>query len=73
MRTVHLGQFTDDNAGKVVEALDEAGITHWVKRAGGFSRFFFAGEWGVRVFVDADRRDEAVAIADRTLGHDRWR
>lgn len=73
MRTVHLGQFTDENAGKVVEGLEQAGIAHWEKRSGGFSRFFFAGEWGVRVFVDADQHDEAVAIADRALGQDRWR
>lgn len=73
MRTVHLGQFTDENADRVLEALESAGIAHWEKRAGGFSRFFFAGEWGVRVFVDAERHDEAIAVADRTLGHGDWR
>lgn len=73
MRTVHLGQFTDENADRILDALEREGITHWEKRAGGFSRFFFAGEWGVRIFVDAERQDDAIELTDRTLGHDGWR
>lgn len=67
MRTVHLMQVTDENADAVVDALDEAGISHWEKQSGRFTRLFFAGDWGVRIFVDAERVDEAKAIAERVL------
>ena len=64
--TVQLGQFTDENAETISERLREAGIVHWVKRSGGFTRIVFAGDWGTRVFVDADRLAEAEEIA-RTI------
>jgi hypothetical protein len=67
VRTVHLIQVVDENVDAVVAALDEAGITHWEKRSGPFTRFFFAGDWGVRIFVDAERADEARKIVDRVL------
>lgn len=62
-QTVLLGQFTDENAERIAQRLETAGITWWFKRTSGLSRFLFAGEWGVRIFVAADRRDEAVEIA----------
>jgi cell division septation protein DedD len=65
--TVQLGQFTDENAETIVERLEAAGITWWVKRTGGLTRVLFAGDWGVRVFVDAARADEAAAIAREVL------
>lgn len=65
--TVQLGQFTDENAETIVERLEETGITWWVKRSGGLTRVLFAGDWGVRVFVDAARADEAAAIARQVL------
>ncbi len=68
VRTVHLDQFTDEEAEPLLVALDRAGIHHWEKRAGGLTRFFFAGEWGVRVFVDQERLDEARRIADEVTG-----
>ncbi|MGH3443653.1 MAG: hypothetical protein ACRDUY_16725 [Nitriliruptorales bacterium] len=67
MRTVHLDQYTDDHAEAIVEALDAAGIAHWEKTSGRFTRIFFAGDWGTRIFVDADRVDEAREIADRIV------
>lgn len=70
MRTVYLDQFTDDHAEDIVAALDDAGIVHYQKRSGGFARFIFAGEWGVRIFVDEERVDEARRIADRVLEQD---
>jgi hypothetical protein len=67
MRTVYLMQVTDENADAVLAALDEAGIAHWEKRSGGLTRFFFAGEWGVRIFVDTSRVDEARVIAEQVI------
>lgn len=67
-QTVYLGQFVDDNADKVVDALEAAGIVWWAKSSGRLARFVFAGDWGVRVFVEADRIDEARAIAEQVTG-----
>ncbi|MDP9022521.1 MAG: hypothetical protein M3N57_07465 [Actinomycetota bacterium] len=64
MRTTYLGQYTDEHADELLAALDRAGIVHWEKRSGRFTRFAFAGEWGVRVFVEADRLDDARRIAE---------
>lgn len=65
MRTVHLDQFTDEEVDDVLDALEAAGIAHWVKNTGGLTRFLFAGDWGVRIFVDAERLDEAQEIVER--------
>lgn len=59
MRTVYLGQFTDENADLITDALDEQGIGWSAKSSGSLARFVFAADWGVRLFVDADRTDEA--------------
>jgi len=61
--TVQLGQFTDEHAELIVDRLEAAGITWWLKRSGGLTRWLSAGDWGTRVFVDAERRREAVEIA----------
>lgn len=66
-RTVELGQFTDENAERVAAALHEAGITFWHKRSGTFTRLLSAADWGVRLFVDADRVEEARRLARATL------
>lgn len=59
MRTVYLGQFTDDHADQVADALDASGI-HWTSKSSGpFVRIVFAADWGVRFFVDAERAQEA--------------
>ncbi len=70
MRTVQLGQFTDDNAERVAEALEAAGIVWWHKSSGRFVRILSAADWGVRVFVEADRLDEARELVRDLLGDD---
>ncbi len=70
MRTVYLDQYTDEHAEDILEELDRAGIVTHIKTSGWLTRFLFAGEWGVRIFVDADRVDEARRIADRVLAED---
>jgi len=66
--TVYLGQFTDEHAEAIAGALEEAGIVWWHKRTGRFVRTLFAGDWGVRLFVDEARLDEAREIAKRAQG-----
>lgn len=61
--TVYLGQFTDEHADDIAAALDEAGIRWHAKSSGAFTRFIFAADWGVRLFVDVDRADDAWALA----------
>jgi hypothetical protein len=63
--TVHLGQFTRDHANTVGGRLEEAGIVWWYKEPGSISRIW---EYGVRLFVDRDRLDEARAIVATVLG-----
>lgn len=70
VRTVQLGQFTDENADAVAEALEAAGITWFFKQSGRWGRTLFLGEWGTRLFVDASRIDEARALAEDVLGSD---
>lgn len=67
-RTVQLGQFTEENAQKVLEALERAGIVHWHKRHGRFVQVLSAADWGVRVFVEAQRLEDARAIARDIVG-----
>ncbi|TVP66245.1 MAG: hypothetical protein EA340_11960 [Nitriliruptor sp.] len=62
-RTVLLGQFVDENADAILPKLEEAGIDHWAKRSGGLVRLLSAADWGTRIFVDADRLEEAKRIA----------
>lgn len=70
MRTVYLDQYTDEHAEDILAAFDDAGIVHHHKRSGGFARFIFAGEWGVRIFVEEERADDARRIAERVLAED---
>jgi hypothetical protein len=62
--TVYLGQFTHEHANQIAEALEEAGITWWVKNPGTLSYVLFM-EWGPRLFVDKTRLTEAKAIVGR--------
>ena len=62
-RSVYLGQFTDENAQKLLAALDEAGIDTRTKSSGAFARFVFAGDWGVRIFVSEEHVDDAREVA----------
>lgn len=61
--TIYLGQFIDENADRIVDAFDEAGIRWHAKTSGAFVRVIFAADWGVRLFVEEDRADDAWRIA----------
>ena len=67
VRTVELGQFTDENAELIAERLEGAAIVWYAKSSGRFGRLLFAGDWGVRLFVDQDRLEEARALAAEIL------
>ena len=64
-RSVYLGQFTDELANEIAGALHEAGIAWTYKQTSAIGKALFAGEWGTRLFVDADRLDEAKAVVVR--------
>ena len=68
MRTVQLGQFTEEHADVIVSRLEAADIPYWVKRSGAFSRLISASDWGERIFVDSDRLGEARSIAAEVTG-----
>ncbi len=66
--TVHLGQFSRENANVIAGELEAAGIIWWYKEPGWLSQVW---EFGVRLFVDRARLDEARAIARRVLAERR--
>lgn len=61
-RTVYLGQFSHERAEAIAERLEGAGIGWWHKQSGPLTRFLFMGDWGVRLFVDRDRLEDARAV-----------
>lgn len=63
--TTYLGQFTEEHAEAIAGALEEAGIVWWHKASGRLVRTLFAGDWGVRIFVDSSRLDEAKDVVRR--------
>jgi hypothetical protein len=65
LRTTYLGQFVHEHAERIAAALEEAGIAWTHKQFGALTRFFFAGDWGVRMYVDASRVEEAAEIVAR--------
>ena len=67
MNSAYLGQFTDEIANMIAGELEGAEIAWSYKQAGRFTRIFFMGEWGTRLFVDADRLDDAKRIAERVV------
>ena len=67
LRTTYLGQFSHERAERIAAALEEAGIAWTYKQFGRLTRLFFAGDWGVRLFADGTRIEEAKAIAARTV------
>ncbi len=60
--TVHLGQFDRETANEIAGGLEEAGIVWWFKEPGYLSQIW---EFGVRLFVDRKRLEEAHAIVER--------
>jgi hypothetical protein len=65
--TSYLGQFTEEHAEAIGKELTEAGMVWWYKQSGKIMRFISVGDWGVRLFVDAGRLDEAREIARRVV------
>jgi hypothetical protein len=57
--TVHLGQFSREEANRIAEGLERAGIVWWYKEPGFFSQIW---ELGVRLFVDKTRLSAAREI-----------
>jgi hypothetical protein len=70
LRTVLLGQFSDEHAAALTARLDAAGIVWWHKGSGSLLRWLDAATWGVRVFVAADRLEDARAIAQQVQAAD---
>ena len=69
--TVHLGQFTRETANAIAGRLEKAGIVWWYKEPGYLSQVW---EFGVRLFVDRERLEEAQQIAERvTMARERTR
>jgi len=62
--TVHLGQFSRETANEIAGELEAAGIVWWYKQPGWLSSLW---EFGVRLFVDRDRLDDAREIARRVI------
>jgi hypothetical protein len=67
VRTVELGQFTDENADTIAGRLEGAGIVWWYKQSGRWGRTLFLGDWGTRLYVDASRLEEARTLAAEVL------
>ena len=67
VRSEYLGQYTDDVANVIASELEEAEIGWSYKQTGFFTRTFFAGEWGTRLFVESERLDDARRIAERVV------
>lgn len=58
--TTYLGQFSREQANAIAAKLEEASIVWWYKEPGFLS---WVWEWGVRLFVDESRLDEARGMA----------
>jgi hypothetical protein len=61
-RMTYLGQFERDRADRIAGILENAGIAWTYKEFGRLAKFVFIGDWGIRLFVDADRTDEVQAL-----------
>ena len=61
--SVYLGQFTWEHSNAIAEQLERAGIAWSYKQAGMITRVLSAGDWGVRLFVEKERLDDARRIA----------
>jgi hypothetical protein len=62
LRTVHLGQFSREEANRIAADLEEAGIVWYAKEPGILSQVW---EFGVRLFVDRRRLAEAREIVKK--------
>jgi hypothetical protein len=66
LRTTYLGNYAWATANDIAGGLEDAGIVWWCKNPGTFTRVLFA-EFGVRMFVDQARLEEAREIARRIV------
>jgi hypothetical protein len=66
VRTTYLGNYAWATANEIAGALQDASIFWWCKNPGTFTRVLFA-EYGVRMFVDQARLEEAREIAGRIV------
>jgi hypothetical protein len=66
VRTTYLGNYAWATANDIAGGLEDAGIVWWSKNPGTFTRVLFA-EFGVRMFVDRARLEEAREIAGRIV------
>jgi hypothetical protein len=62
---VYLGEFTHEHANAIAGELERADIVWWYKQPGYISQVW---EYGVRLFVDRERLDEAKRIVEQILG-----
>lgn len=60
--TTYLGRYSREEANAIAAELEEAQIVWWYKQPGFLS---WVWEWGVRLFVDEARLDEAREIVGR--------
>jgi hypothetical protein len=65
VKSVYLGQYTDEVANLIAGELERAKIAWSYKQAARFTKIFFMGEWGTRLFVEDERIEEAREIAER--------
>jgi hypothetical protein len=70
-RSAYLGQFPDDMANTIAGELEAAGILWSYKQAIWITQILFLGEWGTRMFVDAERLDDAKEIVERVRSMER--
>ena len=66
VRTTYLGNYAWATANEIAGALEDAEIVWWCKNPGTFTRVLFA-EYGVRMFVDQARLQEAREIVQRIV------
>jgi hypothetical protein len=68
LRTVYLGQFEHATADRIAGALEDAGIYWTYKQFGRLTRLLFAGDWGVRLYVESSRFQEAGSLVEQIKG-----
>ena len=62
VRTVYLGQYTEDHANRIAEQLEADGVVWSAKEPGFLSAIW---EHGIRLFVDRTKLDQARELAAR--------
>lgn len=68
LRTVYLGQFEHATADRIAGALEGAGIYWTYKQFGRLATMLFAGDWGVRLYVESSRLQDARLVVEQITG-----